>query len=109
MISNEIKEELINGLREILSDNLECIILYGSVARGDSTPDSDIDIALIVRTSLNDDVKDSFLHWNALMDIRYEKVFSIVDIEKEILDKWGAVNPFYKKIQDEGVVLWKAA
>jgi predicted nucleotidyltransferase len=75
MISNEVKEELINGLREILSDNLECIILYGSVARGDSSPDSDVDIALIVRTSLNNGIKDSFLHWNALMDIKHERVF----------------------------------
>ena len=42
------------------------------------------------------------------MDIKYDRVFSIIDIDKEIFEKWGAVVPFYKNIQAEGVVLWKA-
>ena len=45
MFTDEIKEELINGLLEILDDKIESIILYGSVARGDSTAESDIDIS----------------------------------------------------------------
>lgn len=31
------------------------------------------------------------------------------DIEKNMLNKWGDVLPFYKNIKEEGIVLWKAA
>lgn len=47
--------------------------------------------------------------WAAEIDLKYEKVFSIIDIEKENMDKWGNVLPFYKNIRKEGIVLWKAA
>lgn len=40
-----IKNELIEGLKNIFKDNLESIILYGSVAKGTDTDESDIDIA----------------------------------------------------------------
>ena len=43
------------------------------------------------------------------MDIQYNKVFSIVDIREEQLEKWGDILPFYKNVREEGVVLWKAA
>lgn len=109
MFTDEIKEELINGLLEILDDKIESIILYGSVARGDSTAESDIDIAIILRTDLNEDEKNIFIHWNAKLDIKYGKIFSIIDIRQEQLEKWGKSVPFYRTIQNEGVVLWRAA
>ena len=37
------------------------------------------------------------------------KVFSIVDIQAEELQKWGNVLPFFKNVAKDGVVLWKAA
>lgn len=43
------------------------------------------------------------------MDIRYEKVFSIVDIQQENMKKWESILPFYQNIQKEGLVLWRAA
>ena len=109
MIENEIINELIKGLQEIFGDKLDRIILYGSVARGEECRESDIDIALVIKTVMNEDVKDSFFQWNAAMDMKYNKIFSIIDIEKDIFDKWSNVNPFYKNIKKEGVLLWKAA
>ena len=38
------------------------------------------------------------------MDIQYNRVFSIVDIREEQLEKWGEVLPFYKNVREEGVV-----
>ncbi|MBE5922893.1 MAG: nucleotidyltransferase domain-containing protein [Lachnospiraceae bacterium] len=109
MFSDDIKEELIAGLIDIMINKLDKIILYGSIARGDSTKESDVDIALILHADLEEDEKNRFIHWNAEMDLKYGMVFSIVDIEKDNLEKWGNVLPFYKNIQDEGIVLWKAA
>ena len=55
------------------------------------------------------ETKDRFICWAADMDLRYDRVFSIVDIEKENLQKWGKILPFYQNVQKEGIVLWKAA
>ena len=109
MISEEMRTEIIDGLMQILANKVYSIILYGSSARGDHKPDSDIDIAVVLYSNMENGEKSEFLHWNAELDLKYGKVFSIVDINKSQIDQWGKVLPFYKNIQNEGVILWKAA
>ena len=57
----------------------------------------------------NEEIRNKFICWSAEMDIRYDKIFSIIDIKEENMKKWGEVLPFYKNVQKEGVILWKAA
>lgn len=109
MLTSIMKDELIHGLLEIFEDNLESIILYGSVARNESTSESDVDIAIIVKNDMDELTREQFIRWSAEFDLRYDRVFSIVDIQKENLQKWGKVLPFYRNVQKEGVILWKAA
>lgn len=42
------------------------------------------------------------------MDIRYERVFSIVDILERNMKKWENVLPYYQNVKKERIVLWKA-
>ena len=109
MLSDEMREDLVQGLTDIFGNNISMIILYGSVARGNATKESDIDIAIVVRSQMDDATKRRFLNWAADMDIRYERVFSIVDIEESNMKKWEDVLPFYQNVKKEGIVLWKAA
>lgn len=109
MLSDEMREDLVQGLTGIFRNNISMIILYGSVARGDATQESDIDIAIVVRSQMDDVTKRRFLSWAADMDIRYERVFSIVDIQESNMMKWEDVLPFYRNVRKEGIVLWKAA
>ena len=110
MLTAVMKDELIKGLLEIFSDNnMEAIILYGSVSRNESTPESDIDIAIIMKKDMDDTVRERLSRWSADMDLRYDRVFSIIDIQKKNMQKWGNILPFYKNVKKEGVVLWKAA
>lgn len=109
MLNNEIKEELIKGLLEIFSGNIVSIILYGSVARNEATRESDVDIAVIVKKDMDEATREKFICWSADLDLRYERVFSIIDILEKNLQKWGKVLPFYQNVQKEGIVLWKAA
>ena len=109
MLNEEMIRDLICGLREIFAQNVSQIILYGSVARKEETAESDIDIAIIIDGEQASSIRDRFIEWNSEMDMKYNRVFSIVDIEKSQMDKWGNVLPFYKNIKEEGVVLWKAA
>lgn len=88
MLSKKMKEDLIYGLRLIFGDNIQTIILYGSVARNEATEESDIDIAIIMRKDMEEIEKEQFLRWSAEMDIQYNRVFSIVDIREEQLEKW---------------------
>ena len=109
MLSDEMREELVQGLTDIFRNNISMIILYGSVARGSANKESDIDIAIVVRSQMDDATKRRFLNWAADMDIRYERVFSIVDIQESNMRKWENVLPFYRNVKKEGIVLWKAA
>jgi len=104
-----MKEELIQGLLDIFHNDILMIILYGSVARGEATVESDIDIAIVVKKDMDETTKDKFISWSADMDIRYDRVFSIIDIQEDKMKKWGDILPFYKSVQKEGIVLWTAA
>lgn len=95
MLSEKMKEDLIHGLRLIFGDDIQTIILYGSVAMNEATEESDIDIAIIMRKDMEEIEKEQFLRWSAEMDIQYNRVFSIVDIREEQLEKWGEVLPSY--------------
>jgi predicted nucleotidyltransferase len=109
MLTNEMKTDLIQGMLEIFGNNVEQIILYGSVARSEEKPESDIDIAVVVYEKLDSSTRDRFITWAADMDLRYERVFSVIDIEYAYMRQWKDILPFYRNIQQEGVVLWKAA
>nr|WP_296480148.1 nucleotidyltransferase domain-containing protein [uncultured Acetatifactor sp.] len=109
MLSDKMREELVQGLTDIFGNNISMIILYGSVAKGNAAEESDVDIAIVVRSQMDDGTKRRFLSWAADMDIRYERVFSIVDIQESNMKKWEDVLPCYRNVKKEGIVLWKAA
>ena len=109
MLMDEMKKELVRGLTDIFQNNISMIILYGSAARDEATNESDIDVAINIKNKMDNQTKRRFISWAADMDIRYEKVFSIVDIQEDNMKKWERVLPFYQNIRKEGIVLWKAA
>ena len=43
------------------------------------------------------------------MNLKYDKVFSVIDIDYDMFLKWKGVTPFYQNVTKEGIVLWKAA
>lgn len=98
MLTNTMKEDLTQGVVDLFSDSILAIILYGSVARNDNTDESDIDIVIIIKNEMDDATKEQFIHWSAELDLRYDRVFSIIDIQEENMEKWGNVLPFYQNI-----------
>ena len=106
-----LMKQYIAQVREIYGSHLRKVILYGSFARGDSRPDSDIDLMILIDMS---DVelkaysqKLSYMTYDFNMD-------NDIDIKpiaksKEHFEKWVVNYPFYANIDREGVVLYGAA
>ena len=109
MLPKEISRDLITGLRGIFTNDLISIILYGSVARKEDTNESDVDIAMIINKPISQEQRTAFIELISDLDLRYDKVFSVIDIEADNYEKWGEIMPFYKNIKDDGVILWNAA
>lgn len=82
------------------------ITLYGSRARGDADPDSDIDLFIIIR-------QDTPALRQALADIAWQVQFEhnlvISDIIRSANQLQSKISrfPYYKSVQQEGIVLWK--
>jgi predicted nucleotidyltransferase len=108
-MEKEMMLELVDGLLAIMESLLVRIVLYGSAARGMQTEESDIDIALLIHGSLDDELEDKLSEFIVDMNLKYDKVFSVIDINYEQFKKWEKVLPFYQNVNREGIVLWKAA
>lgn len=61
MLRDLMKEDLIKGPLDIFSGDIAAIILYGSVARNESTSESDIDIAVIIKREMDDEKNGNVL------------------------------------------------
>ena len=81
---NNLLGQYVEEVRKIYGERLKSVILYGSYARGDFRPDSDIDIMILV------DIKPI-----AKSDAHFQK--------------WLGVYPFYTNVQKEGVELYGTA
>lgn len=103
----QMYEELVRGIVEVLGEKIVCIVLYGSVARGRDTPDSDVDIALLMHGRLDAELLDKVLDVNVQMNLKYDKLFSLVDIDIAHWLNWKADIPYYRNIEEEGIILWK--
>ena len=104
-----MQEELVEGIKNILEDKLVSIVLYGSVARGTATEESDIDIAIIAKQEFDIELRDKVVELAVDIDLKYDTVLSIVDIDYNKYLEWQDIMPFYKNIKKEGIVLWNAA
>ncbi len=106
--SQKVFEKMIPGFQAIFGNVLEKIILYGSVARGTRTDESDIDIAVIVR-KYTEDMHDKMIELTVDMESKYNKVLSVLLIDYDNFREWEDVLPFYKNMKKDGIMLWSAA
>jgi predicted nucleotidyltransferase len=74
--------ELKSTLKGFLGDRLVKLVLYGSKARGDYDPKSDIDIAIIIK-GLTRELKNQILNMIADLEIKYLMPLSTLVISEE--------------------------
>ncbi len=80
------------------------VILFGSKARGDDDPDSDIDLLLVMTRPIHWRERQAIIH--ALFDLgmKYDVIFSILDTtESEFGEGIFTAFPIYQEIKKESV------
>lgn len=100
--------KFVDEARKIYSTNLSSVILYGSVARNEAREDSDVDIAILFDSDV-EDLYDKILNVVVDIELKHDLVLLVVLIGVDRFNKWNEVLPFYKNIKEEGITLWKAA
>lgn len=106
----EIIRSYVNDVHEIYGDNLKAVILYGSYARGDFKPDSDIDIMILVDLPDDEIRKKGHALSDLTFDYNFENNLEIMPIVKNLdhFNKWLRAYPFYYNIKNEGIELYAA-
>lgn len=56
---------------------------------------------------MNQSTEDKLSDLVVDLNLKYDKVFSVIDIDYADLKKWENITPFYKNVNNEGIVLWK--
>ena len=96
-----------DAVRGSLGSEVVDVQLFGSKARGDATPESDVDVLVVVRRdepklidALYDLLLDACLSHNVYISL---KVFSEAEYERLNHPR----TPFMQNVAKEGVALWR--
>ena len=94
-------------LEKVTDDRVKKVILYGSYARGDFRPDSDVDVMVLVDA----DVDNVSPLERKICDITYDfnnehetDIMPVVQ-SKDHFDYWKNADMFYHNVEKEGVVI----
>ena len=104
-------DQYVEEIKRIYGSHVKQIILYGSYARGDFRPDSDVDIMILLDMSDMDLKAYSQRLSYMTYDFNLDNDLDIKPIAKseDHFRKWVVNYPFYANINKEGVVLYGAA
>ena len=97
----EMFDDIVNGILSVLGDDVVKIILYGSVARGDNTWESDVDIAVLTKREIDRERHDELIHVSSVLTL-----VSIITIDEKRFQEWLFALPLYFNIDEEGITLW---
>jgi len=107
MIQEKAKRAL-EDLKQVLRTNLKQEVemyLFGSVARGDSRKDSDIDVMILLKDS-GVDVEEKIFDSAFSVELEHNVIFGIVVFAKRFWDSpLGQILPLRHSIEKEGILL----
>lgn len=99
-----ILAEIKNFTQDLYQDELDKIILFGSRARGDNKPDSDVDILIVLKNDFNyskeiQKTSNCIGELSLKFDVVISRVFAKTD------DLIHNNTPFFMNVRKEGIVL----
>ena len=91
------------GLKKLYGEQLDKIVLFGSQARGDARPDSDIDILIVLKNSFNySQESDRISIFIADLCLEYNVLISCAFATNE--QYYHHNNAFFRNIRQEGLL-----
>jgi len=107
-MTTEIKQalaELRDALQKLLGDNLLEVRLFGSRARGDAEPDSDVDVCLLVKRRSRM-LRGKILDIAAELSLKYELlIMPLIMTPAELADEEDMETLLYSSLMKEGIVI----
>ncbi|MCK5056598.1 MAG: nucleotidyltransferase domain-containing protein [Candidatus Aminicenantes bacterium] len=95
--------ELKRRLQKRFGSELE-LYLFGSVARNNYEPDSDIDILVLVPVKVDTNLKEDIIDLAYDIELGYDVVFGIIVRSKEFwTSEKAAAMPFHQHVQREAL------
>ncbi|MGN0369445.1 MAG: nucleotidyltransferase domain-containing protein [Butyrivibrio sp.] len=101
--------KMCDAFGEVYGRYIEEVILYGSYARGQETDESDVDMALVLTDAQTEEQYDRMTDIVVDYQLDLGVTISVISIEKREFKEWKTTLPFYKKVEKEGIVIWKSA
>jgi len=92
-----------------LGSHIKKIIVFGSRARGEGSPDSDLDIAILVDTKTTEIEKTlDDIAYGVMWDHDFKPVISLkVFSEKAFMSAVERGFSFYRNVHQEGISVWR--
>lgn len=105
---NEKLTEILASLRHYLEalygDRLVKIVLYGSQARGDARPDSDIDVLIVLKSPVNSSAEiEQTGEFVAALSLQHNTVVSRAFVSVERFHNEN--GPFFRNVRREGIAV----
>ena len=101
---NNILNEYVQGLVNIIGDDLDKVILYGSYARGEQSLDreiSDIDIMILIKSNNVTEVQAKVIDYCYDLDLQYDILLSPIVENTDIFNIEQNLFHFIKMLREK--------
>jgi predicted nucleotidyltransferase len=107
-VLNEITKKVCVAAKEVLGENLEKVVLFGSYARGDYHDESDIDIMVLadIQPEERNNARKKIRNYAGDFDLEYNTVTCLHLICSSYFYAYIDILPYYMNIQKDGVELY---
>lgn len=97
--------DVVKNLKDMLADELSQVILFGSLARGEATPRSDVDLLIVVKENKEKNVRKKI---RSKLGKKWDADFSLIVRSTDQLENMREEGTsLYEEIQRDGIVIYR--
>lgn len=103
-----VVHEFVESMYDALDGQLRSIVLYGSRARGNAEPDSDMDILVVLKDSLPSVLEQvRSIRYDVMQRHQFRPLISLLLLKEQDWDELSRHSAGLKhNIEREGIILW---